>query len=184
MTRLTGLVEALLHEAQIASGGSWWRSRTWTSRRSWAGSWRSSGRRRRTRGSRSASAAREHVPWVETEPRFLRLILANLIGNAIKYTAEGFVEVAIERRGDELHVDVSDSGPGISPRTRSVFEPFERGAHAAEQFVPGLGLGLAVVRDLAGRDRRARRAVLDDRRGEHVHGGPAAPSTRERARWS
>jgi signal transduction histidine kinase len=94
--------------------------------------------------------ARDHVPWVETEPRFLKLILSNLVGNAVKFTAEGVVEVGIEGRGDELRVDVTDSGPGIAAEDRArVFEPFERGTRVAEQFVPGLGLGLAVVRDLA-----------------------------------
>ena len=94
--------------------------------------------------------APQHVPWVETEPRFLQLILANLVGNAIKFTASGAVEVRIESRGDEHRVSVVDSGPGISPEDQArVFEPFQRGARAAEAFVPGLGLGLAIVRDLA-----------------------------------
>ena len=149
-TRLTGLVEALLHEAQIASGRlvvevedvdlAALVGRVVAQHRPQA----------EDKGLALRLRAREHVPWVETEPRFLRLILANLIGNAIKFTAEGVVEVAIERRGDELRVDVSDSGPGIPADDQArLFEPFERGPHVAEQFVPGLGLGLAVVRDLA-----------------------------------
>jgi signal transduction histidine kinase len=45
---------------------------------------------------------------------------------------------------------VTDSGPGISAEDRArVFEPFERGDRAAAEYVPGLGLGLAVARDLA-----------------------------------
>ncbi|HEY6099974.1 MAG TPA: ATP-binding protein, partial [Anaeromyxobacter sp.] len=91
-----------------------------------------------------------HVPFVETEPRLLRLILANLVGNAVKFTAAGAVAVAIESRGEEVRVAVSDSGPGIAPEDQArVFEPFERGAREAEAFVPGLGLGLAIVRELA-----------------------------------
>jgi len=47
-------------------------------------------------------------------------------------------------------VSVRDSGPGIAPEDQArLFEPFERGAHVAEEYIPGLGLGLAVVRDLA-----------------------------------
>ena len=87
---------------------------------------------------------------MQTEPRFLRLILANLVGNAIKYTPAGEVEVAVESRGDGLRLEVRDSGPGISPDDQArVFEPFERGTGVSEQFVPGVGLGLAVVKDLA-----------------------------------
>jgi len=93
--------------------------------------------------------APEHAPWVATEPRFLELILANLVGNAIKYTPAGAVEVALEGRGDEVRVSVSDSGPGIPVEEQErVFEPFARGARDAEALVPGLGLGLAIVRDL------------------------------------
>jgi PAS domain S-box-containing protein len=150
VTRLTGLVEALLHEAQIASGrlapevedvdvGALARSVVEELRP-----------QADDKGLALGVRADGHLPWVQTEPRFLRLILANLVGNAIKYTFAGGVEVAIEGRGDGLYVGVSDSGPGISAADQArVFEPFERGASAAEGFVPGLGLGLAVVRDLA-----------------------------------
>jgi signal transduction histidine kinase len=90
------------------------------------------------------------VPWVETEPHFLRLILGNLVGNAVKFTADGGVEVAVEERGEDVRVFVTDSGPGISAEDRArVFEPFERGDRAAAEYVPGLGLGLTVARDLA-----------------------------------
>jgi PAS domain S-box-containing protein len=150
VTRLTGLVEALLHEAQIASGrlapeveavdvGELARAVVEELRP-----------QADDKGLSLAVRADGHLPWVQTEPRFLRLILANLVGNGIKYTSSGGVEVAIEGRGDGLHVRVSDSGPGIAAADQArVFEPFERGARAAEEFVPGLGLGLAVVRDLA-----------------------------------
>jgi PAS domain S-box-containing protein len=149
-TRLTGLVEALLHEAQLASGRlsvaiedvdlAALVAKVIEDHRPLADD----------KGLGLRLRARDHVPWVETEPRFLKLILSNLVGNAVKFTAEGVVEVGIEGRGDELRIEVTDSGPGIAAEDRArVFEPFERGARVAEQFVPGLGLGLAVVRDLA-----------------------------------
>ncbi len=149
-TRLTGLVEALLHQAQIASGRlavevedvdlAALVGKVVEQHRPQAED-KGLALRLRTRG---------HVPWVQTEPRFLRLILSNLVGNAVKFTTAGAVEIAIESRGEELRVDVTDSGPGISADDQArLFEPFERGARAAEQFVPGLGLGLAVARDLA-----------------------------------
>ena len=149
-TRLTGIIEALLHEALISSG----RLTVAVEDVDLGALARKVIEEARPQAEEKSLALRlrapEHVPWVETEPRFLQLILSNLVGNAIKFTAEGTVEVRIESRGDELRVSVSDSGPGISAEDRArVFEPFERGASAAQTFVPGLGLGLAVVRDLA-----------------------------------
>ena len=150
VTRLTGLVEALLHEAHIASGrlaariedvdvGALVRDVVEEARPI-----------AEDKGLALRLHQREHAPWVETEPRFLRLIMANLVGNAVKYTAAGAVEVAVTAGGDGLRLEVRDSGPGISAEDQArVFEPFERGKGVAERFVPGLGLGLAVVRDLA-----------------------------------
>jgi PAS domain S-box-containing protein len=149
-TRLTGLVEALLHEAQIASGRLAVEvedvdlealvGKVLEQHRPQADD-KGLALRLRTRG---------HVPWVQTEPRFLGIILSNLVGNAVKYTPAGSVQVAVESRGEDLRVSVTDSGPGIAAEDQArLFEPFERGTRAAEQFVPGLGLGLAVVRDLA-----------------------------------
>jgi PAS domain S-box-containing protein len=149
-TRLTGIIEALLHEALIASG----RLAVAVEDVDLAALARKVIEEARPQAEEKSLALRlrapEHVPWVETEPRFLQLILSNLVGNAIKFTAAGAVEIRIASLGDELRVSVSDSGPGISAEDRArVFEPFERGAAAVQTFVPGLGLGLAVVRDLA-----------------------------------
>jgi PAS domain S-box-containing protein len=148
--RLTGIVEALLHEALIASG----RLAVQVEDVDLASLVRTVMEEARPQAEDKNLALRlhapEHVARVETEPRFLQLILTNLVGNAIKFTPAGAVEVSIESRGDELRVSVADSGPGIAAEDQArVFEPFERGAPAAEGFVPGLGLGLAIVRDLA-----------------------------------
>jgi PAS domain S-box-containing protein len=149
-TRLTAIVEALLHEALVASG----RLVLEVEDVDLAALVRKVLEEARPQAEDKELVLRlqapEHVPWIETEPRFLQLILANLVGNAIKFTPAGIVEVGIESRGDELRVSVTDSGPGISAEDQArVFEPFERGARAVEAFVPGLGLGLAIVRDLA-----------------------------------
>jgi PAS domain S-box-containing protein len=151
VTRLTGLVEALLHEAQIASG----RLAPHVEDVDVCEIARLVVEELRPiaedKGLALTLAAQDHAPWVETEPRFLRLIVSNLVGNAVKYTQAGAVEVAVEGKADGLHVRVTDSGPGISKEDQvRLFQPFERGERAAAEFVPGLGLGLAVVRDLAG----------------------------------
>ena len=150
VTRLTGLVEALLFEAQIASGRLAAQIEDVDVRALVQGVVEEARPLAEDKGLALELRDDEHVPWVQTEPRFLRLILTNLVGNAIKYTPAGVVEVAVESRGDGLRLEVRDSGPGISPDDQArVFEPFERGTGISEQFVPGIGLGLAVVKDLA-----------------------------------
>ena len=88
---------------------------------------------------------------VIADPDRLRQILLNLIGNAIKYTPEGLVEVRLcERREGEqvfVRVDVTDTGLGIPPEDRArVFEPFERLDDLRK--VGGTGLGLALCKSI------------------------------------
>ncbi len=85
-----------------------------------------------------------------TDPHLLRLVLVNLVGNAVKFTAEGAVEIGMDGGADELRLSVTDSGPGIPVEDQArIFKPFERSAGASDQFIPGFGLGLALVNDLA-----------------------------------
>ncbi|MBK6471727.1 MAG: sensor histidine kinase N-terminal domain-containing protein [Betaproteobacteria bacterium] len=78
----------------------------------------------------------------------LRVLLRNLLDNAVKYTpAGGRVDVGLQREGDTLCLHVEDSGPGIAEAERArVFDRFYRvpGAAAA-----GNGLGLAIVKAIA-----------------------------------
>ena len=69
--------------------------------------------------------------------------LGNLIGNAVKYTAEGEVVVRLHPRS----VEVVDSGPGLSPEDAArLFERGYRGTHAGHS--QGGGIGLSIVRRL------------------------------------
>ena len=150
VTRLTGLVEALLYEAQIASGRLAAQIEDVDVDALVRAVLEEARPPAEDKGLELRLREEQHVPWVQTEPRFLRLIVTNLVGNAVKYTPAGLVEVAILPRSDGLRVEVHDSGPGIPPDDQArVFEPFERGEGVSEQFVPGVGLGLSVVRDLA-----------------------------------
>jgi signal transduction histidine kinase len=87
---------------------------------------------------------------VETDPRLLRLVIGNLVANAIKFTSSGSVEVSVTSDAGAVRAAVTDTGPGIAPADRArVFEPFEQLEPVRGKSRPGVGLGLALVRDIA-----------------------------------
>jgi len=98
-------------------------------------------------------AAAEVPALVFTDRRLVELVLSNLIDNAIKFTSAGRVDVTLGQSADGAHrVAVSDSGPGI-PETQQkrIFEPFAQlDSPSPKQRLGGIGLGLALVRDIAG----------------------------------
>ncbi len=93
--------------------------------------------------------AREPLP-VHADPLRAAQILTNVIGNAIKYTpAGGHVIVALERDGDQAVVRVADDGVGIAPdRIGTIFELFAQAENAIGRAQGGMGIGLALVRNL------------------------------------
>jgi len=83
----------------------------------------------------------------------LQQIVWNLLSNAIKFTpAGGRVDVQLLRAGSEVILRVSDTGRGIPPAfLPHAFEPFRQAEAAASRRTGGLGLGLAIVRQLVER---------------------------------
>jgi len=84
---------------------------------------------------------------VQADEVKLRLVLENLISNAIKFTPEK-AEMAIraDMEGDELVIEVADSGPGVAPEDRGrIFEAFYQGRRLQGGPVGGTGIGLSVV---------------------------------------
>jgi two-component system, sensor histidine kinase len=79
-----------------------------------------------------------------------RQILANLIGNAIKYTVRGRIEVRLEPpAAGRVRLEVADTGPGLTPEELELaFQPFQRIARTGAG-VSGAGLGLSLSRRLA-----------------------------------
>jgi len=85
-----------------------------------------------------------------TDAKFLHMILANLIGNAVKFTDRGAIDVGISSNGTEYRIAVRDDGPGIlAEDQRRIFEPFERVEPAENKHTSGFGLGLATSRKLS-----------------------------------
>lgn len=95
----------------------------------------------------------ENLPaFVRSDPTRLRQILVNLVGNAIKFTERGSVEVHARHHGEpanRLEVSVKDTGVGIPEEAKNaIFEPFIQGPKEAAK-VRGTGLGLTICKRLA-----------------------------------
>ncbi len=84
---------------------------------------------------------------VTGDPDGLRQVLGNLVRNALVHTPPGTpVEVSVDRRGDELALEVRDHGPGLpTTDTDALFERFWRAEGGRERGKGGAGLGLAIV---------------------------------------
>lgn len=104
----------------------------------------------RTKGLEVALDYRADVPHVWADSARLQQIFLNLLHNAIKFTpAGGRIRVGTLRRGERLHVEVSDNGVGIPPdRLPRIFDAFEQGERTVTRGLGGLGLGLAIVKSL------------------------------------
>ncbi len=88
---------------------------------------------------------------VEADPQRLRQLLVNLVGNAIKFTAKGYVRVVgrIVRNDDSalLAFDVIDTGVGIpKEKFEAIFDPFVQADNSVTRKFGGTGLGLAICR--------------------------------------
>ncbi len=91
-----------------------------------------------------------------SDPLKLSQVFMNLIGNAIKFTRGGIVEVICklkEKNGEKvtIYFEVKDNGIGISKeKQQSIFEGFEQGSIQINREYGGTGLGLTIVRSLLG----------------------------------
>jgi signal transduction histidine kinase len=91
-------------------------------------------------------ASQPPVARVTTDARLARLIIANLVTNAIKFTERGSVGVSIAKVGDGHRLEVCDTGAGIPEgKLDAIFEPFEQVEPVAAKHSTGVGLGLTIV---------------------------------------
>ncbi|RZA32218.1 MAG: response regulator [Lysobacteraceae bacterium] len=87
---------------------------------------------------------------VEGDRKRLVQVLANLLGNAAKYTPDGgHIVLRMETRDGRVNIDVSDDGIGMTQDVqRSVFDLFTQAERTSDRSQGGLGIGLALVRSL------------------------------------
>jgi len=87
--------------------------------------------------------------YVRSDPTLLARIVRNLVANAVRYTDRGRVTIGCRRRGDQVRIEVWDTGPGIPPEKRAeVFQEFTQLGSPDRDRRKGLGLGLAIVERL------------------------------------
>jgi two-component system CheB/CheR fusion protein len=93
---------------------------------------------------------RQDIAPLVSDPDLVRLILSNLLANAVKFTERGCIEVALSQGRSAHRIAVRDTGPGIAPEQhKRIFEPFEQLGRASRRPSAGVGLGLSLVRSMA-----------------------------------
>lgn len=102
------------------------------------------------KGIRLDTSVDGNVGTVRADPERLQQIVWNLLSNAVKFTSrEGVVSLNVGRRHQAIHITVADTGDGIAPQLLPfVFDRFRQGAVGHSRSHGGLGLGLAIVRNL------------------------------------
>jgi PAS domain S-box-containing protein len=91
----------------------------------------------------------ENIPLVSADENRLQQILYNLVGNAVKFTEEGQVEVSAKKSGDRIRIRVSDTGIGIKEEhLENIFDSFAQAEGSISREYGGTGLGLTITKKL------------------------------------
>lgn len=91
----------------------------------------------------------ENVPTMQTDIIKLKVILTNLVSNALKFTPAGKVTAAARIDGEFVDIEVADTGIGIAVSAQeAIFEPFRQGDRSIGARYGGVGLGLYITRRL------------------------------------
>ncbi len=90
-----------------------------------------------------------NLPSVLADENRLQQILYNLIGNAIKFTEKGSVEISAQRQNSHIQISITDTGIGIAANKQDrIFKSFEQADGGIARKYGGTGLGLAVTKQL------------------------------------
>jgi PAS domain S-box-containing protein len=102
------------------------------------------------------------------DPRYLEMIINNLLGNAIKYTETGLVKLLVEKNEQNLVLEVIDSGIGMdSDFVEKSFLPFEQESDGYGRAFEGTGLGLTITKNLL--DLMNGEIYIKSKKGEGTH---------------
>lgn len=98
----------------------------------------------------SLSWVSEKRTHIITDPIRFSQVLTNIIGNAVKFTEKGRVDVEFQAVGNRLTVRVFDTGIGLSPEEQArIFEPFQQADPSVSRRFGGTGLGLALSKRIS-----------------------------------
>ena len=91
------------------------------------------------------------INWISSDYDRLQHVMMNLIGNAVKFTKRGKVSVTVRKLSedgiDQLQIEITDTGPGISEELATrIFDDFVTGNTAYDREVGGTGLGLSIAK--------------------------------------
>jgi len=99
------------------------------------------------KGLKLTATIAEGLPTGVGDERRLAQVLLNLVGNAIKFTDKGGVEITARAQGGSFDIAVSDTGTGIAPEDQArIFEEFQQVDNTSTRKKGGTGLGLAISR--------------------------------------
>ncbi|MHB1462308.1 MAG: response regulator [Armatimonadota bacterium] len=103
-----------------------------------------------TKNIKLVSRVSSSLPEMSSDPDKIRHIMQNLVGNAVKFTESGSVEIIAELAGDDISISVHDTGIGISAAQIShIFEEFRQADDSTSRKYGGTGLGLAIAQKYA-----------------------------------
>jgi signal transduction histidine kinase len=101
------------------------------------------------KGLNVTAALDEHLPVGRADQRRLTQVLINLVGNAIKFTETGSIDIGVKAVDGQFNITVSDTGPGIAAEDREkIFEEFHQVDNSSTRKKGGTGLGLSISRRL------------------------------------
>ncbi len=96
----------------------------------------------------------EQGPWVWGDRTRLQQVALNLVANAVKFTAQGYVSLSLTEEGGMATVSVRDTGLGLAPDEQvRIFDEFQRSERSVSRGYGGIGLGLAICKRLVAMHR-------------------------------
>ncbi|MGP4013378.1 sensor histidine kinase [Streptomyces sp. 4N124] len=120
------------------------------------------------------------TPWLDADPVRMRQAIGNLVSNALRHTpAGGIVTLAARQDGDDVVIEVADTGTGIMPEELPyVFDRFWRAEKSRSRRTGGSGLGLPIVRHLTAAHGGTAQAASEPGKGSvftlRLPGGPTS----------